>query len=231
MARAQLTGKYSTYIAAFLLYLLIDFSANSVVTFAFSRSGSGSLVSRTTGQSMIQTIMTIIIMLIMSVLQLGFYKMYLDGARNYPVRIGDLFYGFRHYPDRVLLMTLAEVGILLVPLLPGILFILLGTGTSMVIGGAILMLAGVIFDIYLLLGFGLSMFLLADYEDLGAIQVLKESRKLMKGHKGQLLYINLSFLGLLLLGVLSCYIGLLWVAPYIYMTKTNFYRNVTREIN
>lgn len=228
MARTQLSGKFSIYIAAFLLYLLIDFSANSVVTFAFSTSSS--LIRLTMGQQIVQVIITFIISLIMTVLQLGFYKMYLDGARNYPVRMGDLFFGFGHHPDRILLMALAEAAILLLPLLPGIIFLYLGFGTSMVIAAGFLLLAGVIIDIYLMLCFGLSMFLMADYEDLGPIQVLKESKKLMRGHKGRLLYINLSFMGLMFLGVISCYIGLLWVSPYIYMTLTNFYRDVTGEI-
>ena len=45
----------------------------------------------------------------------------------------------------------------------------------------------------------------------------------MKGHKGRLFYIGLSFIPLKLLAILSLGIGFLWVYPYQYMTQTLFF--------
>ena len=50
----------------------------------------------------------------------------------------------------------------------------------------------------------------------------------MKGHKGRLFYIELSFLPLLLLGAVSL-IGLLWVIPYMQMTYAVFYFDIMKQ--
>ena len=75
------------------------------------------------------------------------------------------------------------------------------------------------------------MFLLTDYDDLGPIQAAKESWKMMKGHKGRLFYLDLSFLGLTLLSLLSCGIAMLWITPYMRMTQSFFYRELDGELD
>ena len=60
---------------------------------------------------------------------------------------------------------------------------------------------------------------------------MKESIRLMKGNKGRSLYITLSFLPLAFLSVLTCYIGMIWLAPYMDMTMANFYRDIIGELN
>ena len=37
----------------------------------------------------------------------------------------------------------------------------------------------------------------------------------MRGKKGKFFYLQLSFIGIYLLGAIACGIGLLWVIPYI----------------
>ena len=63
-----------------------------------------------------------------------------------------------------------------------------------------------------------------------AIQALKESVRIMRGKKGKLFYLQLSFIGIYLLGAIACGIGLLWVIPYMQVTMANFYRKITGEI-
>ena len=53
----------------------------------------------------------------------------------------------------------------------------------------------------------------------------------MKGQKGRLLYLSLSFIGMSLLAICSFGIGFLWVNPYQSQTLIAFYRNVTGEID
>ena len=69
-----------------------------------------------------------------------------------------------------------------------------------------------------------------DCPQTGALELLRESRILMKGNKGRYFYMELSFLGIALLGTLSCFIGLLWVIPYAEMTALEFYRKIVGEI-
>ena len=85
---------------------------------------------------------------------------------------------------------------------------------------------------YLILSlmFSQTMFFLTDYIDIEAMQALKESVRIMRGKKGKLFYLQLSFMGIYLLGAIACGIGLLWVIPYMQVTMANFYRKITGEI-
>lgn len=79
--------------------------------------------------------------------------------------------------------------------------------------------------------FGLANYLLLDNPDMGAIAALKESLCLMKGNKGRYLYIQFSFLPLYLASVFTCYIGMLWLIPYMQTTMAYFYMDVAGELD
>lgn len=241
MARVQLSGKYGIYIGAYLLAAVIQFTVSMILSMINSSSSllaifySDDLFSSGNITRLITYLLIeFIINLILSVLMLGFNKMFLDGSRGYEVHFEDLFYGFRHHPDRVILMQLLMGLINLACILPGYVIMICAlyfdTSFILVLFGILLLIAGGILMIYFSLAFSQSMYLMADYDDLGPVQTLKESQKMMSGNKGRYLYMELSFIGFLLLSLLTCYIGLLWVMPYMSMTATNFYRNIGGEI-
>lgn len=60
---------------------------------------------------------------------------------------------------------------------------------------------------------------------------LNESRAMMRGYKGKLFLLDLSFIGWYILGVLCFGIGILFVAPYVTMARTNFYFSLKGELN
>ena len=74
------------------------------------------------------------------------------------------------------------------------------------------------------------MLLYLDAPEKGVIQLMRESRQLMKGNRVRFFYLQISFFGLILLSLLTCYIGMLWLIPYMQMTSVLFYRNVQQEI-
>ncbi|WP_242863956.1 DUF975 family protein [Clostridium tepidiprofundi] len=61
------------------------------------------------------------------------------------------------------------------------------------------------------------------------MDTLRLSKEMMYGYKWKLFVLQLSFIGWGLLCVLTLGIGLLWLVPYIEMTKANFYEDVKRE--
>lgn len=93
------------------------------------------------------------------------------------------------------------------------------------------MLLGSIASLILSLFFAQSTYLLLDFTEMGAIESMKLSAKLMRGNKGRYFYLSLSFLGWFLLGALSCGIGYLWILPYASMTFTYFYMDVLQHLN
>lgn len=72
-------------------------------------------------------------------------------------------------------------------------------------------------------------YLMLDFPDCSARQLLKNSRLLMRGHKGRLFYILVCFLPLLLLGMVTCGIGMLWISPFMYAVETEFYLDLVTK--
>ena len=237
MARMQLAGKYSTYIGAYALFFMISGVIASLLGFVLmgkSLASPDGLPFASIPQMILYFVIELIVFLILSVFSLGFNKMFLDGSRVYRVRFEDLFYGFRHHPDRVILLQFLLLIISMVCVAPGYILFICTMNMDLplpVLGlSIILLIVGVVLLVYFSLIFSQSTFLIADYDDLSAVQALKESRKLMHGKKGKYFYLQLSFLGILFLCVFTCYIGFLWAIPYVMMTQTNFYRNIINEI-
>lgn len=234
MARTQLTGKFGTFIGAYVLYSLITDVFSMIINFALGITPTNPDFYQRPSRMILYFVILILVSLIVSVLTLGFNKMSLDGSRGYPVRFEDLFYGFRHHPDRIILMQLLMVLINLVCYLPGLVLFSLAIFNDdspvLMIAALVLVVTGIVLMIYFSLAFSQAMYLMADYADLGPVQALKESRRMMVGNKGRLFYIQLSFLGISLLGILSCGLGTLWIFPYTSMTYANFYRSLGDEI-
>ena len=51
----------------------------------------------------------------------------------------------------------------------------------------------------------------------------------MKGHKMRCFLLSLSFIGWILLGILTLGIGYIWLIPYMYTTMAAFYQDVKNE--
>lgn len=77
--------------------------------------------------------------------------------------------------------------------------------------------------------YALMPYLLAEHEDLGALDAMRESKRLMYGNKLRLFYLHLSFLGWCFLAVFTFGIGILWLSPYIEAANAAFYRSVLEE--
>ena len=77
-------------------------------------------------------------------------------------------------------------------------------------------------------GFAYAMapYIKADHPEMDALTCIKESQNMMKGHKMELFVLVLSFIGWMIVGVLACGIGTLFVAPYMASAKANFYESI-----
>ena len=81
------------------------------------------------------------------------------------------------------------------------------------------------------LDYTLVFFLIIDYPDENPSQLLSKSKALMKGNRLNYLYLQASFLGMYLVGILSFGVGMLWVNPYVKMAVTKFYLLLIGEKN
>ncbi len=80
----------------------------------------------------------------------------------------------------------------------------------------------------IILGLGLSMayFVMIDKPELGVIDTLKESWRIMKGNKTKLLGLNLRFIPWAILGVLCLIIGVIFVLPWMQVSYASFYEKI-----
>jgi len=182
---------------------------------------------------------TLIISLAGTVLSAGQLKLHLNLLRNEKAKIEDVFTQFKYRPDRFILasLLLSLIGVAcMVPLIiVEVLLVVFATTGAMLATIIATILTMVISVLCMILTFYITfrlsqiMFLLADHPEMGVIESFKESWRLMKGNCGRYLYIQLSFIPLAFLAMLSCGIGLLWVTPYQLTVQGAFYMDITGE--
>lgn len=141
-------------------------------------------------------------LVIVPALSLSMCMIYLKVVREGQVEIGDLFSGF-HKLGRAWWMNF-----------------LIGLFTSL--WSMLLVIPGIV------KGYSYSMayYVLADNPELTARQAIKESMRIMEGHKMELFVIHLSFLGWQLLSLVTFGLSTFYVTPYMSATVANFYENI-----
>ena len=99
------------------------------------------------------------------------------------------------------------------------------TDSSVLIVLAVLLLiAGTIFGIAVAYRYRLAPYFLLDNPGtMGCLECIRQSKQAMKGWKGELFVLDLSFIGWELLSALTFGILGLWVNPYVGATQANFY--------
>ncbi len=77
--------------------------------------------------------------------------------------------------------------------------------------------------------YAMTPFILDEHPELSAWEASTRSREMMKGHKFDLFYLYLSFIGWGILSVLTCGIGFIWLIPYMQMSVAAFYEDLKAE--
>ena len=139
-------------------------------------------------------------------LSYGYYVSFLNSKRTGEVvRIENLFDGFKDYACVFLTNLLQSIYIVLWTLL--------------------LIVPGIIKSI----SYSQTFFVLKDNPELKNNAAIERSMAMMEGHKMEYFCLILSFIGWLLLGILTLGIGLLWVNPYIATATAHFYEYVKED--
>ena len=76
--------------------------------------------------------------------------------------------------------------------------------------------------------YSMMFYIIAENPKIGATKAMDISKVLTQGHKADLFVMDLSFLGWILLSLLSCGIGFIWLIPYMTMTEINAYYDLKR---
>lgn len=216
-------GKYRNAISILLASDLIV-STLSLFTTTNTNSYIGILIG---------FLINFILVLFGTILTVGQCSFYLNIACNGPYQFSDLFTGFKVHPDKIIITHFIIQLLTTLPILPGVGLMLYSFRAYNIIVvfllSCFLLILGAGISWWLSLKYSQVYYLLLDFPDYSAKELLKMSWKLMKGNVGRLLYLQVSFIPMTLAGLLSFGIGFLFVLPYQNMTYTLFYLDLIAD--
>ena len=76
------------------------------------------------------------------------------------------------------------------------------------------------------ISYSMAMYVLAENKGKNAMECINESKAMTEGHKMDLFLLGLSFMGWILLTIVTCGIAYIWVGPYMSTTFANAYRSL-----
>ncbi len=228
-AREHLLGHYGTAIGAYLLLGVMIGAVSLIVSLIVD--------TNTISGTLLYYAIMFLISLLTGLFSSGSAYLYLKIVCGRPVSVGDLFYGFQLYPDKAIAIqawitlityatNLPQI-ILELKIMPHInhpdkvMHLLLPYSLALIFSGVV--------SLVLSLYYAQTFYLLHDFPQYTARELLQKSRRLMVHHKGRLFYLYVSFLPLMLLGLLSFGLALLWVVPYMAATEAEFFLNLIRN--
>ena len=150
----------------------------------------------------ISIIIPIITLVITGPLTIGQCKFFINLANRSNPKFSDLWYGFNN--------MLRAIGVTLL------------VGVIVFIGSILFIIPGII----LAFMYSQVYYIMAENPEMSIMNCLKESSRIMKGHKMDLFILELSFLGWGILMVITLGIAGLYVLPYYNTTLPNFYLDI-----
>jgi len=221
LAKGQLLGKYPLAAATFMTVLVMT-ALLRLLSFSFA-FGSGMT------RLLVSSLASFVVSLPLGIINVGILYMALKICCRETVHLNDVIYGFKHQPVKIIKVQAVFSAIFFVTTLPAAIFQTVGTesvGEGHMAAMVTFYLAGYAAYAFASLIFSQAFFLLLDFEDKDYKELLLMSRRLMDGHKKRLFLLWLSFVPLILLGLLTCCVGYIWIMPYIKVALANFYMDL-----
>lgn len=214
-ARNHLSGKYGGVIANIFICQLIVSSVSYV--------GNSFLL----GLPMpIQHVIFILLDMLCYFVQFGLSFTFLQVCCGAKADTYDLSRPFHFNPKRTLWISGLLTILNFICLLPANIVSVLPDIHYQMEWSLILLLVGELLFILVSLPFAFVNFLMIDFPERNAKEILRISIWLMKGHKLRYLFLMIRFVPLFILSFLSFGIGYLWCYPYFMTTTACFYLNL-----
>ena len=175
-----------------------------VLSFAIFDLISGALAGSNANR-VLGMILSIAGLIILGPLTIGLYVISLKVARDKDVEIGMLFNGFKDFKRSWILWFTNDILTFLWSLL--------------------LIVPGIIKA----LSYSMSYYILLDDPNISPNEARKKSMAMMKGNKGRLFCLYLSYIGWFLLSIITIGILFFWVGPYLRTAEAKFYLSLLPE--
>ncbi|HOR85441.1 MAG TPA: DUF975 family protein [Bacillota bacterium] len=201
-AKENLDGRWLVAIAITVVaWLMVDAftsnsGANAMVKYVWE---NGRIVREAAASSSFNNLMSIVALIIGGPVEFGIAAYFLKLARYEPAEFTDMFSGFSLFKTNFVLNLL----IVLFTLLWTLLFIIPG------------IIAGI--------SYSMAYYIVNDEPEIGAMEAIRKSKEMMYGHKMRFFRFCMSFLGWVLIGIITFGLGMIYVVPYYRAAKANFY--------
>ena len=209
-ARARLSGKWGVAVAVCLVAgLMVSLPsvggnvASSDMIEAMYELDLAQVAAVLTKIAFISSVLSMVVFVISGAVNIGLCDFFIRLVKGEPVEFKQLFGHFNRLGQGILM----NLVISLFTFLWMLLFIIPG--------------------IIAAYRYAMVPYLMAEFPDLGVMDAMRESKRLMHGNKWRLFCLGFSFFGWILLGMVTCGIALLWVEPYMYAAHAAFYLEVT----
>lgn len=231
-AREVLTGKYGSFILMMFILYSVTFAIEMALSMfvavpvAFNViTGSGSDSASLT-LSIVQLLLNACLTILIGTSRAGLALFCLNASCGRRASVSDLFYAFRGNFKKCLALSAALLLPETVLLLPCNILQLIYQESGeihLLLWACVCFLIGICIYVPIEIMLSMSFFLMLDFPQYSAKEILGMSVKITKGHRGRIFYMELSFIPVYLLAILSFGIGMLWVIPYTTMTYARFY--------
>ncbi len=230
-AKNSLDGKYGEAMLVCFLNWGIPLAASFVLSFIYSitvflYAGVNPVTNFTLD------VFTLLLTIFFGILHGGQTYYFLNVACHQPRSVSNLFYGFRADYKKILLVSGASILCNALYLQPQQYLVerYLATMESGWQLAALLFTAlGLCLYLPISLGIQLALYVMLDFPQYPARETLALCWRMMRGHKRRLLWLQCSFLPMMLLCVFTLFIGFLWLIPYMNMTFTYFYLDLMQQ--
>lgn len=202
-ASAALDGLWGKYALTTLVYFLVYLLLAAILVVVSGQINDGTLDQNSPTYNLLQIVFEILVI----PLAWSYFMIFLRNMRGMhdTAKTSNLFDGYKDFTR--------------------ITFTMLLQGIYTFLWALLLIVPGII-KYY---SYRMTMYVLHDNPELKYNGAIERSMQLMKGHKMKLFLLDLSFIGWLLLGILTFGIGLLWVGPYYCGANAAFYCNLLEE--
>ena len=92
--------------------------------------------------------------------------------------------------------------------------------------GSVLIIASSVWMVVRSLLYSLTVYIAYDNPEMSSLDVVNESARMMKGNRGNIFLLSLSFIGWMILAVFTLGIGYLWLLPYMEIATICFYEHL-----
>ncbi len=252
-AKGHLTGKYSSAIftnmipgfVTLAITLCITMFLTTISTFSLLMSNPGilenpvglenpALLTQSVGATIATYLFSQITSIFTGVFNTGIALYFLNLACGRIATVSDIFYGFKHLFKKSLTISAVNVLFSTICLMPYNVFYALylaDGGTKWLIYTAVSLGLGALVYLPIALSLSQCYFLLLDFPSYSAKEIIFLSVRIMKGRKVRLFLLELSFIPLTILSMLTLGIGDLWLTPYMNMTMALFFLDIMKHPN